>query len=149
MLVRLALEEDFPAIVEMAHANIKETRPDMEWDEVRCIETCYSYLETAEPTIFVVEHQRKVIGFLLGSIIGYRAAAGHAVTQEVLYVRPANRGTRASTLLMKNLVKWADQVGAREIIGGVDNNFQPERTAKFLEHFGFERVGYALRKVVR
>lgn len=149
MLVRLALEEDFSAIVDMARANIDETSPEMEWDEVKCLETCYSYLDTAEPTIFVVEDKRKVIGFLLASIIGYRAAAGHAVTQEVLYVRPANRGTRASTLLIKHLVKWAEQIGAREIIGGVDNNFQPERTAKFLEHFGFERVGYALRKVVR
>lgn len=148
MLVRLALEADFDVIVEMARANIAETRPEMGFDAHTAYETCYSYLDKADPTIFVVEDQREVIGMLLAAIHGYRAATGLWTSQEVLFVRPDKRGTRAAVLLMKHLVAWSERLGAKEIIGGNDNSFQSERTAQFLEHFGFKRVGYAMRRQV-
>lgn len=148
MYVRLALEEDFPAIVEMARLNIEETRSDLAFDEHLAWETCYSYLDSAEPTIFVCEDKGQVIGLTLSSINAYRAAAGLFTTQEVLFVRPEKRGTRAAVLLMKNLIDWSKQLGAKEIIGGNDNEFNSDRTAAFLEHFGFRRVGYAMKRVL-
>lgn len=148
MLVRLALENDFDDIVEMARLNIEETCPEIGFDEYACLETCYSYIETASPTIFVAEKARAVVGFLLADMYSYRASKGLFVTQEVLYVRPEHRGTRAAVALMKHLIAWSEQLGAKEIIGGNDNDFRSERTARFLEHFQFERVGYAMRRVM-
>ncbi len=148
MFVRLALEPDFDAIVEMAAENMASTRPTLEFDEFKCRETCYSYLDKASPTIWVVEHKREIIAFLLAEMYEYRAATGLFTTQEVLYVKPAHRGTRASVLLMKTLIAWSAQLGAKEIIGGNDNEFNSERTAKFLEHFGFKRVGFAMRRAM-
>jgi len=49
---------------------------------------------------------------------------------------------------MKQLIAWSEQLGAREIVGGNDNEFNSERTARFLEHFGFERVGYSMRRAM-
>jgi GNAT superfamily N-acetyltransferase len=146
MLVRLALETDVDAVVEMARSNMEATRPTLTFDEARCRATFRQYLETASPTIFVVEHRREVVGFLLAEILAYRAATGIFTTQEVLFVRPEHRGTRAAVLLMKHFVAWSDRLGAAEIIGGNDNEFNSERTAKFLEHFGFKRVGFAMRR---
>lgn len=105
-------------------------------------------MEHAAPTIFVVEKDRAVIGFLLADMYSYRASKGIFVTQEVLFVRPEHRGTRAAVALMKHLIAWSKMLGAKEIIGGNDNDFQSERTARFLEHFGFERVGFAMRRVM-
>lgn len=148
MRVRLALESDFDAIVEMARLNIEETRTDLVFDEYLARETCYGYLDTAEPTIFVCEDKGQVIGLTLSSINSYRAAAGLYTTQEVLFVRPEKRGSRAAVLLMKNLIDWSRQIGAKEIIGGNDNDFNSDRTAAFLEHFGFRRIGYAMKRVL-
>jgi len=147
MFVRLALESDIDAVVEMASDNMK-TRPDIEFDEFKCRETYYAYLDRASPTIFVVEDKREVVAFLLADMYEYRAASGLFTCQEVLYVKPANRGTRAAVLLMKHFIAWSVMLGAKEIIGGVDNEFNTERTAKFLEHFGFKRVGFAMRRVL-
>jgi L-amino acid N-acyltransferase YncA len=147
MFTRLAIEADFDAIVEMAEYNVRTTRPDMDWDEAKMRRTLRSYIERAAPTFFVVEERRDVIGFLLCDMVEYRAATGLFTTQEVLFVRPDRRGTRAAVLLMKQLLAWSQLLGAKEIVGGNDNQFQSERTAKFLEHFGFERVGYAMRRV--
>lgn len=148
MFARLALESDIDEVCEMARANIEETCPGTVYDDFTCRETYYSYLDTASPTIFVVEDKREVIGFLLADMYSQRASQGTFVTQEVLYVKPARRGTRAATLLMKQLIAWAETIRASEIIGGNDNDFNSDRTAKFLEHFGFRRVGYAMRKAL-
>src|SRR5690606_7704003 len=119
---------------EMAHENVTSTRPDMDWNEDKFIQTFYEYLDTASPTFFVADKDGEAIGFLLADVFEYRAANGLFTVQEVLYVRPANRGSRAATLLMKELIAWSEMLGAKEIIGGNDNAFQSERTARFLEH---------------
>lgn len=146
MFVRLADEGDIDVVVEMARMNMAETRSELVFDEHLCRETFYQYLDTAKPTIFVVEDRRAVIGFLLADFYGYRAATGLFTVQEVLFVSPAKRGTRAAVMLMKHLIAWSKQLGAKEIIGGNDNGFNSERTARFLEHFGFKRVGIAMRR---
>ena len=146
MQVRLAYETDVDAFVEMAKANIDETRPDMEWDEDTCRDTFWEYIDSASPTIWMCVKGEEPIGFLLADMYGFRAAKGLIVTQEVIFVRPAYRGSRAALLLMKELIAWAKQMGAKEIIGGNDNSFNSERTARFLEHFGFERVGFSMRR---
>lgn len=148
MHVRLALESDVDAIVEMSRSNIEQTRPTLEFDEERCRATIRSYFDTASPTIFVAVDDTGPIGYLGGEFYEYRAASGIFTVQEVLYVVPEKRGTRAATILMKQLVAWSQMLGAKEIIGGNDNGFNSERTAKFLEHFGFERVGYSMRRAL-
>ena len=148
MQVRLGEVQDCDAVCDMARRNIEETRVGMEFDLERCRRSYVSYLQTAEPTIFVAEDNGQVIGFTLSSLNAYRAASGLYTTQEVLYVIPEKRGSRAAVLLMKNLIEWSKLLGAKEIIGGNDNRFNSDRTARFLEHFGFEQVGNAMRRVL-
>jgi len=145
MFVRLALESDMGVLAELARSNVAETRPDMEFDDFKAEATFYRYLDTADPTMWVVEHQRRVIAFLVAGMYEYRVAKGFYTVQEVLYVDRDHRGSRAALLLMKELIAWSKRLGASEIIGGNDNNFNSDRTAKFLGHFGFEKVGYSMR----
>ena len=126
MYVRLALETDFAEIVRLAEMNMAETRSDLEFDEHKTWETCYAYLDSAEPTIFVCEDKGEVIGITLSSINEYRAAAGLFTTQEVLFVRPDKRGTRAAVLLMKNLIAWSQPWAARAA-SAMPRGFWPPR----------------------
>ncbi|MCY0148307.1 GNAT family N-acetyltransferase [Hoeflea sp. G2-23] len=146
MFIRLALKEDVSSIVDMARANCDETCADEDFDAGMVHATFARYLETANPTFFVVEDHRQVIGFLQCYMFGYDYRAGLYTVQKVLYVKPEKRGTRAAVLLIKHLIQWSQQLGADRIEGGNDNSFQSERTAKFLSHFGFETVGFAMRK---
>lgn len=148
MFVRLAMEYDIDVVVDMARQNIEETRPEIGFDEFIARETFYQYLDTADPTIFVVEDRREVVGFMLAKICRYRASAGHFTIQEVLFVRSDKRGSRAAALLMKHFVDWSISIGAKEIVGGNDNSFNSDRTARFLEHFGLQRVGHSMRRVL-
>ena len=140
------MPDDADAIVEMARMNMEATRPTLTFNEDRCRKTIQNYLAFASPTIFVAENKDEVIGLLVCDFYEHRAADGHVAVQEVLYTRPDKRGTRAAALLMKELVAWAETIGANEIIGGNDNEFNSDRTARFLEHFSFKRVGYSMRR---
>lgn len=148
MKVRLADARDEEVIVEMARLNMEQTRPSLTFNEARCRATVQSYLDHADPTIFVADGPEGVTGMLVCNFYENRAADGLFATQEVLFVRPDKRGTRAAALLMKELISWAGLIGATEIVGGNDNEFNSERTARFLEHFGFRRVGYSMRRDV-
>ncbi len=142
------MDYDIPEIVELSRMNCEISTPHLTFSEEKVIETCQSALR-ASPTMFVVEENRKVIALLVATINEYRHASGIFTTQEVLFVRPDRQGSRAAVLLMKELIRWSEMLGAIEITGGNDNDFKSERTAKFLAHFGFEKVGFFMRRTVK
>lgn len=144
VFVRLADVPDIDAVVAMGAANVAETMPGEDYDAAIVRETFVKYLRTANPTFWVVEDQRRVIGFLEAYMSAYDYRAGLYTIQKVLYVTPAKRGTRAAVLLIRELIQWSKMLGADRIVGGNDNSFRSDRTAKFLSHFGFEQVGYAM-----
>ena len=92
--------------------------------------------------------KRRVIGFMVAYMFAFDYRDGLYTTQRVIYVSPEHRGTRAAVLLAKELIRWSKLLGAAKIQGGNDNSFKSERTAAFLEHFGFKRVGYSMKKLL-
>ena len=147
MRVRLALESDIDDLAEMTREAMAETRPWLAYDDDEARDTFHKYLDTAEPTIFVAE-QNDLVGMSVVSIQQYRTASGLFVVQEVLFVRPGSRGTRAAALLMKQLVAWSASLGAKEIVSGNDSDIKSEQVARFLGRMGFANVGFAMRRVL-
>lgn len=140
--VRLAEPQDYDAVRDMAEMNWRESCPEREWSEDRMRAT----FQDENAIIFLVEQAGEPVGFVLTSVFEYRAFVGLFTVQEVLYVKPDKRGTRAAALLMKKLIEWSrNVVGAQEILGGNDNDVHSEQTARFLSRFGFRPSGYAMR----
>lgn len=145
--VRLADAKDYADVRDMAEMNWQESCPEREWSEDKMRATFHeSYLRDSSAIIFIVEKDGEPAGFLLTSVFEYRAFIGLFTVQEVIFIKPERRGTRAAALLMKKLIEWSrDVVGAQEIIGGNDNDLHSEQTARFLSRFGFRQCGYAMR----
>lgn len=148
MLVRLALEDEAETLVAMARQAVEQTLPHHRFSPDKVREVFRSYLNTAHPTFFFVEHNRSVVGFLQAEIGLYDFTDGLFTVQKTLYVTPEKRGSRASALLLRHFVSWSRRLGAREIFGGVDNGFMVGQTAKLLRRFGFEDVGCNMRLVL-
>lgn len=149
MLVRLALETDEDACVDLARMQTVETLPHIPFDEPTARRTFDSYLKSASPTILVCEaNDRKIAGFLVAYMTPYAFATGHFCNQEVIYVRPEYRGTRAAARLIRSFNEWADRTNPREVFAGVANGIKVERTTRFLELFGFAPVGASLRRIL-
>lgn len=148
MHVRLALESDLDQLIDMAREAVEENRPWLAFDEDTTRQTFWSYISTADPTIFVVDSGGALSGMTLATIQGYRMASGLFTVQEVLFVRPGSRGSRAAALLTKEIVAWSQMLGAKEIVSGNDSATKSDHIARFLTRFGFENVGYAMRRVL-
>jgi L-amino acid N-acyltransferase YncA len=149
MLARLAVAADEEAVVGLARMQVEETLPHLDFSEEATRETFQQAVRHADPTIFVCEGPgREVVGYLMALANGYAFTSGLFVVQEALYVRPDKRGTRAAAHLVKQFVQWGEHMQAREIIFGISNDFQPDRTARFFElTAGAKTVGYYLKKV--
>lgn len=148
MICRLAMPQDEDAIVRLTLQDIAETLPHHTVIEARVRETFNRSINHADPTIFVVEDKGEVVAFLLAIMNGYAFTDGVYTCQEVFYVRPDKRGTRAAALLMGEFLRWSQIVGAKEVIGGNSNGLYSERTRRFLERFGFQMAGYSMKKVL-
>lgn len=147
MFARLIMPEDKDAVLDLAEMQVRETLPHLDFERDLAEETVEMSLKHADPTLFVVEDNREVIGYLMAMLESYAFTTGVFVVQEVLYVRPDKRGTRAAVHLIKEFVRWGEIVGAREWIFGVSNGFQPDRTARLFEKLtGAKRVGVYLKK---
>ena len=132
-------------IVAMAKANVDETLHEP-FDPEYVRQAVRDYLQHCTSTFFVVDTGAgHVIAFLQAMMFGYDYRAGLYTVQKVLYVKPEKRGSRAAAILMKHLIAWSKEIGADRIEGGNDNGFKSERTAAFLQHFGFGKVGFAMR----
>lgn len=147
MFTRLAMPEDKEQFLDLAQMQVEETLPHLNFVRELAEETFDQSVNHADPTIFVVEERGELFGYLLAFMESYSFTTGTFVVQEVLYVRPDKRGTRAAVRLIKEFVRWGEIVGAREWIFGISNKFQPDRTARLFEKLtGAERVGVYLKK---
>jgi L-amino acid N-acyltransferase YncA len=146
MFVRLALEGERDKVVELCRQAVAESVRGIEPDVAIIGETFDTYLASADPTFFVVDQHHEPIAFLMATISSYPFAAGIYTTQQVMFVRPDKRGTRAAALLLKELIAWSLRLGAKEITGGNNNGLYTERTARLLEKHGFERTGVFMRR---
>lgn len=147
MFVRLGLDSDEDEFIVLARSAVDESARHVGFSEAKTRAIYRRYLDRANPTFFVVEEKRHVIGFLQATMGEYDFADGFFTTQQVLFVRPDRRGTRAAALLLSEFSRWSDQLGALENTGGNDNAINSELTARFLERFGFERVGFFMRRL--
>lgn len=147
MKARLALPSDEDAFVALARQAHEESLPHVPYSEAKVRATFHRYLTTAHPTITVaVGSDGTLSGFASQTISEYPSGDGLYTTLEVTFVRPDKRGSRAAALLLRWFVAWSDGLGALESTGGNDNSLHSERTSKFLSRFGFETVGYFMRR---
>lgn len=147
MKVRLALPADENDFVELAHLAHEESLPHVPYSEAKVRETFGRYLTTANPTFtLVVGNDDRPVGFCSQTISDYPSGTGVYTTSEVLFVRPDRRGTRAAALLLRWFIAWSDHIGALESTAGNDNALHSERTKKLFSRFGFEAVGFFMRR---
>lgn len=144
---RIITPEDKDALLSLAQMQVEETLPHLDFRRDLAEETLDQSLNFATPTFFVAQDGDEVVGYLMAYIEGYAFTSGIYVSQEVLYVRPDKRGTRAAVHLIKEFVRWGEIVGARETVLGISNGFQPERTARLFQKLtGAKPVGFYLKK---
>jgi GNAT superfamily N-acetyltransferase len=147
MKVRLAEARDRDAIFGLGRRYGAELKGSgFRFEEARAGEVFKEYLETAHPTIFVVEDKSGVVGFLVATIQPFLFMAGLWTHTDVIFVTPEKRGTRAAAELLAEFDRWSTDIGAVMSLGGNSNSIHTKRTASLYGKFGYQPVGVAMAK---
>ena len=149
MKARYITPDDEEGVLALARMQVEETLPHMasKFCEERVRSVFRHAQVSGDPTIFVVEDKGVLIGYLVAKVWPYLFTATVHVAQEVVYIRPDKRGSRAAASLFGLYSKWAAATKADEAFAGISNGLHPERTARFMKKFGFEVVGVSLRRI--
>lgn len=148
MPVRLLMPGDFNEMLSLTRMQVEETLPHLDFRPDLVEQTMVQSVTSGDPLALVYEGPGgDITGFLVARIYEYTFSSGHFVSQEVIYVRPDKRGTRAAVELLREYIRWGRETGAREILFGVSNGHNPERTARLFEKLGAECVGFHHRIV--
>lgn len=143
---RLIAEGDRDRVSELAHQHQQESAPHLTFDPGRIHATINRALRPASPlTIFVAEEDDEVIGYLAAVKEAYAACSGFYIEQQLFYVEPRKRGSRAAAKLFAGFVRWAELQQAEETFANI---WDRKGGARWLKRFGFELAGQQMRRRV-
>lgn len=139
-------------LVDLTRLQVEETINHLPYEESVVRRYCEKTIDKGEdsPTKAYLVYADNGIpaGYLIVNIQGYLFNNGCFISQEVIYVIPEYRGTKAALLLLQKLEEVAEEEYALEIFTGVANNFNVEKTGRLLEKRGYENVGRYYRKIL-
>lgn len=145
MRVRVATIPDVPAMVALGGQFIKEApnyknRPYI----AENASMHFTNLIKGGGAIFLVEHQEQIIGGFVGRIGGDWFNNIKIAFDDVLYVKPEFRKTRAAYMLIQAFIRWAQIMGASRIQCGTTTGVESAACIRLYKHFGFTEYGTVL-----
>lgn len=109
-VTELLTSEHVNDIVAMGRVFVAENGAHLQYDEEEVIATCNLVLNDMDReyfNIFLVYKEHEPIGFIFASCGKYLFNKQRYAQQELLFIRPAYRGTRAFLKLIKSFEEWA------------------------------------------
>jgi hypothetical protein len=142
---RLITPADRERVSELARQHQMESAPHLTFDPERMNATVTRALYKRNLIIFVAEDDDGVIGYLAAVKEPYAACSGFYIEQQLFYVEPRKRGSRAAAKLFAGFVRWAELQQAEEIFANI---WDRKGGARWLKRFGFEPAGQQMRRRV-
>ena len=139
-MVRLAVEQDIPRLVELGESFYNATRlaDYINYDPVSTGEFLHSLIAGAVSVVFVSERNGLVVGSIAGCVVPCYWNKTQSIAQQLFfYLEPAHRGSAALGLIRAWEV-WAVTLGASTILSGSKSeNNELGMTRRFLTRLGY------------
>lgn len=142
--VRLATEDDIPALVQLGAAMHAESPRynRFAFDAEKTQGFIRNLVVSPVGFAAVAEEAGALVGMLGGIAIEHFFGHDLTAVDVAVYVAPAHRGGSIALRLVQEFEHWAQSVGAREALLGVSTEVQPERTSKLYTRLGYRLSGY-------
>jgi GNAT superfamily N-acetyltransferase len=145
MRVRPANLSDVPELVKLGQSFIQEapnyqSRP-FDADALRLN---LENVVNGQGAIFVVEGQDEIAGGIVCLTSKDWFNNDVIAFEQVFYIKPAYRTSRASFLLLDAFISWSEYMGASRIQCGTTTGINTRGCIRLYEHFGFTQYGTVL-----
>lgn len=142
VVVRLAIESDRMAIFKLAVFMHQETDfANYQFNPEKAVNYIGAWIHGApDHYLIVAERAGQVIGMLFLSVKAPWFSDDLMASEDVFYVHPDHRGSRAAYLMMREFCRLAHSGGARHLRAGVATGSGPA-AERLYQHFGMHYVG--------
>lgn len=139
LTVRKATENDLLDVFKLVVAMHMETEfRKFNFNPEKALRELHNWIQNH--FFVVVVDDGRVVGMMAGSKRDQWYSDDVLAAEDLLYVAQENRGTRAAYLLMREFMRWADQIGAQHIRAGVATG-TGAGAERLYKHFGMNYVG--------
>lgn len=145
MIVRPATLDDLPDLLEIARQFIQEAPnySSRELDEQALTENLSQVIQGAG-TVFVAVQDHEITGGIVCLTTKDWFNNQVIAFEQVFYVKPAYRSTRAALYLIDTFITWAKHMNAGRIQCGTTTGINTQGCIRLYNHFGFKEHGTLL-----
>ena len=109
------------------------------FDPEKAFTGLHRWIDKEDAAMFVAVNGGEIIGMMAGNMLEMWFSHERCAAEQLLYVAPKSRGTRAAYLLAKSFFQWAHEK-SNHIHAGVGTGLQ-NAAGKLYEKFGLAHVG--------
>lgn len=145
MLLRTAKLPDVPALVALGQSFIQEAPnySSRDFDANALLQNLESVINGLG-AVFIVESDQKIIGGIVCLTTQDWFNNDVIAFEQVFYVQPEYRASRAPLFLIDAFLNWAKHMGASRIQCGTTTGINTKGCLRLYEHFGFREYGTLL-----
>lgn len=145
MKLRVATQEDIAELVAMGQQFIKEA-PNYSGRTIqtKALEQNLTAIINGDGAIFLVELNNITVGGIVCATTNDWFSDQVIAFEQVFYVKPEYRATRAALLLLDAFVEWAKSMNADRVQCGTTTGIQTKGCLRLYERFGFREYGTLL-----
>lgn len=145
MRVRVATLDDLPSLMNIARQFILEAPnySTRELNEDALSENLRSVINGLG-AVFIAEHQHEIVGGIVCLTTKDWFNDQIIAFEQVFYICPQYRSTRASFLLIETFVNWAKHMNAGRMQCGTTTGINTKGCLRLYERFGFREYGTLL-----
>ena len=137
--VRFATADDLLSLFKMAvHMHGETEFGNIELNPEKLLSGLAGWISNA--VILIAEKDGEIVGMLCASMKTCWFSDKTFASEDLFYVAPEHRGSRAGYMLMKALLAWGEEQGAHHCAAGVATG-TGEGAERLYKHFGMKHVG--------
>ncbi len=148
-LVELETDDDVWSVRELAIAHHAEFGEGRSFDATAVTQSALECRKQSERLMncwLVYDNTGKAIAYLAATTERLFHSYRRTATQQMFYVRPESRGTRAAIMLMRAFEQWARSLNCEAAFMQVEHNTYNELTVRISELY--TRLGFTMRGAV-
>lgn len=138
---RAHLDDLLPLFKMSAHMHRETDVACLTFDPERALSMLPMWISSGEKGLLLVaERDGQLIGMLAASIKQPWFSLDHVAAEDLFYVAPEHRGSRAAYMLMRGYIDWVKKSGVKYARAGVATG-KGEAAEHIYRHFGMKFIG--------
>tara|TARA_B110000014_G_scaffold243522_1_gene213942 strand:- start:165 stop:614 length:450 start_codon:yes stop_codon:yes gene_type:complete len=147
-MIRFIEESDIKNVVALGK-KLHEESPIFsgnKWNELKAIQMAERIISNDRECGILAFSEGKLVGMILGFIDTHYFSDDEFLSEYFVYVEQSKRGSKLGISLLQAWINWGRINGIEETWMQYSTNINLEKTDKFFQKIGFNKIGYIYKR---